>query len=79
MVDLASDRAAGISGQILSVRNNEVFLFGQTRPIRAFDAKARGGIALRVEIDEQDTAFLGQGRGEVDGGGGLADAALLVG
>jgi NAD(P)-dependent dehydrogenase (short-subunit alcohol dehydrogenase family) len=34
-VYLASDRADGISGQILSVRNNEIFLFNQTRPIRA--------------------------------------------
>ena len=33
-VYLASDRAEGISGQIFSVRNNEIFLFGQTRPIR---------------------------------------------
>jgi hypothetical protein len=34
-VYLASDSASGISGQILSVRNNEIFLFNQTRPIRA--------------------------------------------
>jgi NAD(P)-dependent dehydrogenase (short-subunit alcohol dehydrogenase family) len=34
-VYLSSDRADGISGQILSVRNNEIFLFNQTRPIRA--------------------------------------------
>ncbi|MPZ59321.1 MAG: SDR family NAD(P)-dependent oxidoreductase [Rhizobiales bacterium] len=33
-VYLASDAAGGISGQIFSVRNNEIFLFGQTRPIR---------------------------------------------
>jgi len=33
-VYLASDRAEGISGQILSVRNNEIFLFNQPRPIR---------------------------------------------
>jgi NAD(P)-dependent dehydrogenase (short-subunit alcohol dehydrogenase family) len=33
-VYLASDRAEGISGQIFSVRNNEIFLFGQTRPLR---------------------------------------------
>jgi len=33
-VYLVSDAAAGISGQIFSVRNNEIFLFGQTRPIR---------------------------------------------
>ena len=34
VVYLGSDRAAGISGQIFSVRNNEIFLFNQTRPIR---------------------------------------------
>ena len=35
VVYLGSDKAAGISGQIFSVRNNEVFLFNQTRPIRS--------------------------------------------
>ena len=35
VVYLASDRAEGVSGQIFSVRNNEVFLFSQPRPIRA--------------------------------------------
>jgi len=34
VVYLASDRAAGVTGQILSVRNNEIYLFNQTRPIR---------------------------------------------
>ncbi len=34
VVYLASDRAEGISGQIFSVRNNEIFLFSQTRPIK---------------------------------------------
>ncbi len=34
-VYLASDRAEGISGQIFSSRNNEIFLFSQTRPIRS--------------------------------------------
>jgi NAD(P)-dependent dehydrogenase (short-subunit alcohol dehydrogenase family) len=34
-VYLASERAEGISGQIFSVRNNEIFLFGQTRPLRS--------------------------------------------
>lgn len=32
---LASDAAAGITGQILSVRGNEVFLYSQPRPVRA--------------------------------------------
>ena len=35
VVYLASDRAEGITGQIFGVRNNEVFLFNQPRPIRA--------------------------------------------
>ena len=34
VVYLGSDKAAGISGQIFSVRNNEVFLFNQPRPVR---------------------------------------------
>ncbi len=34
LVYLASDRADGISGQIFSVRNNEIYLFSQNRPIR---------------------------------------------
>ncbi len=34
VVYLASDRAEGITGQIFGVRNNEVFLFNQPRPIR---------------------------------------------
>ncbi len=33
-VYLGSDTADGISGQIFAVRNNEIFLFNQTRPIR---------------------------------------------
>jgi NAD(P)-dependent dehydrogenase (short-subunit alcohol dehydrogenase family) len=33
-VYLASDRAQGISGQIFGVRNNEIYLFNQARPIR---------------------------------------------
>src|SRR6204780_5472759 len=35
VVYLASDSASGVSGQIFSVRNNEIFLFNQTRPIRS--------------------------------------------
>src|SRR2546430_5332037 len=29
-----SDKADGITGQIIGVRNNEIFLFSQNRPIR---------------------------------------------
>jgi NAD(P)-dependent dehydrogenase (short-subunit alcohol dehydrogenase family) len=34
VVYLGSDQASGISGQIFSVRNNEIYLFNQTRPMR---------------------------------------------
>ena len=41
---------------------------------------AAGEVALRIDVDEED-APLGEGErgGEVDGGGGFADAAFLVG
>ncbi len=43
-------------------------------------ARTHGGIALRVEVHHQHAlADLGQAGGEVDGGGGLANATLLVG
>jgi NAD(P)-dependent dehydrogenase (short-subunit alcohol dehydrogenase family) len=56
VVYLASDRAEGISGQIFGVRNNEVFLFDQPRPIRTIhrsdgwtpeklDAQLKGALA----------------------------------
>lgn len=32
---LMSDRAEGVSGQIFAVRNNEIFLFNQPRPVRS--------------------------------------------
>jgi hypothetical protein len=55
-VYLGSDRAEGISGQIFGVRNNEIFLFDQPRPIRAIqrsdgwtpdkiDAQLKGALA----------------------------------
>lgn len=34
-VYLLSDRAANVTGQIFSVRNNEIFLFSQPRPVRS--------------------------------------------
>ncbi len=43
------------------------------------DAHARRGVALGVEVDDQDPVVeLGQGRAEVHRGRGLADAAFLV-
>jgi hypothetical protein len=34
IVYLASDRAEGITGQVFGVRNNEIYLFNQPRPVR---------------------------------------------
>ena len=46
----------------------------------AFEADAAGEVALRVEVDEQDALASERERGaEVDGGGGFADAAFLIG
>ena len=42
-------------------------------------AAAHGGIALRIQVDQQHASLRGRQRsGKVDGGGGLAHAALLV-
>ena len=44
------------------------------------DAGAHGRVALRIEVDDQGApAELGETGGQVHGGRGLADAALLVG
>ena len=39
-VALASDRAAGVTGQIFAVRNNEIFLMSQSRPLRGLHESA---------------------------------------
>jgi len=46
-VYLGSDAAAGISGQIFAVRNNEIFLFNQPRPIRVIH-RADGWTAQKL-------------------------------
>ena len=55
-VYLASDRAEGISGQIFGVRNNEIFLFNQPRPIRAIQ---RSDGWTPDKIDQQLKGALG--------------------
>jgi hypothetical protein len=55
-------------------------VIGRATAAAAIDAEAGRGVALRIEIDDQHPlADRGQGGAEVDRGGGLADAALLVG
>jgi hypothetical protein len=49
-------------------------------PLLFLDAERAGGIGLRIEVDqERVNLFVGERGGEIDRGGGLADAALLVG
>ncbi len=48
--------------------------------VGAGNAEAGGGVALRVEVDQQDLFVVGGQRGgQVDRGRGLADPSLLVG
>jgi hypothetical protein len=51
-VYLCSDAAADITGQIFSVRNNEIYLFNQPRPIKTIH-RAEGwtpkGIAVELK------------------------------
>jgi NAD(P)-dependent dehydrogenase (short-subunit alcohol dehydrogenase family) len=56
VVYLASDRADGISGQIFAVRNNEIFLFNQPRPIRSLH---RSDGWTPQKIDQQLKAAFG--------------------
>lgn len=49
-VFLASDRAAGISGQIFGMRANEIYLYSQPRPVRTLH---RGGGWTPAAIAEQ--------------------------
>jgi NAD(P)-dependent dehydrogenase (short-subunit alcohol dehydrogenase family) len=55
-VYLASDRAGGISGQIFGVRNNEIFLFSQPRPVRTIH---RSDGWTPVKLDQQLKGALG--------------------
>src|SRR3954453_22467985 len=69
VIYLASDRAEGVSGQIFSVRNNEIFLFSQPRPIRALhradgwtpdklDAQLKGAFAASfTPLDRSGDVF----------------------
>jgi NAD(P)-dependent dehydrogenase (short-subunit alcohol dehydrogenase family) len=69
VVYLGSDCADGISGQIFSVRNNEIYLFNQTRPIRTLhrsdgwtpeklDAQLKGAFAASfTPLDRSGDVF----------------------
>ena len=53
---------------------------GRNRAVAAVDAEPGRGVALRVEIDDQDVlADRGERSAEIDGRCRLADTALLIG
>jgi hypothetical protein len=57
VVYLASDKAKDVSGQIFSVRNNEIFLFNQPRPIATLHEPkgwVPGDIAARFDAAFKD-------------------------
>ncbi len=54
---LVSDRAADVSGQIFAVRANEIFLMGQSRPIRSMHAG--DGWTAQTIADRAMPAFRG--------------------
>jgi len=55
-------------------------VIGRAVAAAAVDAKTGGSVALRIEIDDQHTlADRSECGTQIDRGGGLADAALLVG
>src|SRR6266849_5076615 len=56
VVYLVSDRAEGITGQIFRVRNNEIFLFSQPRPVRTIH---RSDGWTPEKIDQQLKGALG--------------------
>src|SRR5205814_5692194 len=69
-------RARAHSGELGKA---EQHVIDGARRIAFVDTAAHGGVALRVKIDEQNTSpGLGERGGEVDAGGRLADATLLI-
>jgi len=49
-VFLCSDAASGITGQILSVRNNEIYLFNQPRPVKTI-SRAGGWTPEQIAVE----------------------------
>ena len=70
----------GVDGSFGNGRLAEQHVVDAECELALVDARTHGRIALRVEVDQQHALTdPGQSGGQVDAGGGLADAALLVG
>ena len=73
-------RHRGRHHRVAQRRFADQHVIGRAVAAAAIDAEPGRGIALRIEIDDQHALADRRQRGaEIDRGGGLADAALLVG
>ena len=73
------DRLADVLRRVLGARHQQV-ADRQPNRVDVEDAGRYGQAALGVQVDQQDSlAHLAQRRAQVEGAGGLANAALLIG
>ena len=73
-------RHRGCDHRLAQRRLADQHVIGRAAAAAAIDAETGGGIALRIEIDNQHAlANRSECGTEIDRGGGLADATLLVG
>ncbi len=73
-------RHRGRHHRVAQRRFADQHVIGRAAAVAAVDAETGGGVALRIEIDDQHPLADRRKRGaEIDRGGGLANAALLVG
>ena len=73
-------RHRGRHHRVAQRRFADQHVIGRAAAVAAVDAEAGGGVALRIEIDDQHALADRRQRGaEIDRGRGLADPALLIG
>ena len=79
--DAMCSRGTAVGNHRLAQRRfADQHVIGRAVAVAAVDAETGRGVALRIEIDDQHAlADCGECGAEIDRGGGLADAALLVG
>ncbi len=73
-------RHRGCNHGVTQWRFADQHVIGRAVAVAAIDAETRGGVALRIEVDDQDALANCRERGaQIDRCGGLADATLLIG
>ena len=73
-------RHRGLNDGVAQRRLPDQHVIGRAIAVATVDAETGGGVALGIEIDDQNPLADGrQRRAQIDRGGGLADSALLIG